>query len=201
LLIPILPTFFGAFSYDLFSYTLIIAVFFALAKQFINRKTLSVFNFLPLIFVFVYQVIFSFLLSGKIDYIKFSLDTSKNFVETLNGKWSFDIHILLIVFPLILTSFIIYLLLRRDKYQREIVNTCLALAFASFLQLQTAFIRSDSGHILRSLFPSVLVTFIIFFLMVKNKFKLYALGFLVFLLLVLNSTLLLGPSNIQRVIH
>ena len=201
--VPILPTIFGAFSYDLFLYSLIIGLSLAIVKQFLNKRTFSIHYFTPVLLIFLYQLLFSFFLSGGINYILYSIDTSRSFMQTLNGKWSFDRNIVLAVFPLILVILIIYSLFGKMKILKNNLGIFLLIAFSSLLQLQTAFVRSDAGHITRSLYPSIISTFIVMYFIAQNKLKLIFLTLFIFITFIFAMSLSFGniKTAIQTVVN
>ena len=189
LLIPMLPTLFGAFSYDLFAYSFFISIVLMLVDNITGKNKKIVYKTIFVFFLILfYQFLFSLLLSGNLTYITYSYETSRVFVQTLNAKWSFGQSSTLLIFPIILL-FLIYYCFKSKKIDRTKLPIFYVLIFTSFVQMQSIFVRSDLGHIIRSLYPAIIVVFIILYFIARNNFKLLILGIFLYTLIPFKSNL------------
>jgi dolichol-phosphate mannosyltransferase len=198
--ITTLPTIFGAFSYDLFIYCFTIAFILSFVKMIVNKIDITKIV-IPLILIFLYQLIFSIILSGGLNYTYYSFQTSKDFVETLTTKWTPGNTIPLVIFPITLIFFTIHLIINKSNYNRENLKYIFVLILVSFIEFQTAFVRSDSGHILRALYPSIITCFVIIYFIGKNNFRLLLLGILIFVFIPYKPNLSLSIADIKFAIN
>jgi hypothetical protein len=86
----------------------------------------------------------------------------------MNVPWSVNRSFILFIFPLSLLVSLISLFKKKalDAHKRKIL---LILTITALFELKSAFIRSDEGHIIAGIYPSVLVLFtMLFFLFKKN---------------------------------
>jgi hypothetical protein len=122
------------------------------------------------------------MLSGGLNYSLYSVETSKNFLLTMSTKWSFGNSLQIIIFPVLL-----FLLLILNYFKKIHLKNNLAIififSFVSLVGFQTAFVRSDEGHIIRSIYPFIITTFIALFYLAKKNKKYIILVTLLFLLL------------------
>jgi hypothetical protein len=195
ILITLLPTVFGAFSYDLFIYCLIISFTLSLVKFFSKRKLLNI--ALPLMCIGVYQFLFSYLISGGPDYIRYSLQTSLNFIGSLTTKWSFGDSALTVIFPLVLIFLIIHLLIYKNMISPKKLTIFFVMSLVSLVEIQTAFVRSDSGHIIRAVYPSIITCFTILYFIARKNSKLLLLGLLLFTIIPYKSVFSLSVGDIR----
>lgn len=184
-IVCLLPTFFGLFSYDVFIYMILIVFIFSflnLIPLFLKRsyKKSFIYLMLPLLIIFTH-LIFSLLFTGNLNYVIYSLDTAKNYYYIMNIIWLFDRKILLL-FPILLILIFIYLL-KDNKISSDTKKVFLFMTIMSLLQLKTSIIRSDPGHIIMGLYPSIIVAFtLLYFLVRKHKKFIFLIGILYILI-------------------
>ncbi len=195
-LVPLLPTVFGAFSYDLFIYSLLIAAFFSIVKS-IRRK--KIYPSIPIFIILIYHLFFSILLSGNLNYILYSLDTIRNYSETLNSFWTFDRSNFLYIFPLILIYFLISLL-KNQKNDKTLKTNLLIIGFTSLFLLYSGLTRSDHSHIVRSIYPSIISVFIFLYYFVKIQKQLIVFVLILFLFIPYKVDYVLSFSGIKNVV-
>ncbi len=182
-----LPTIFGMYTFDLFILCLLIT-FFLLIYKLISDRSSFLFSvsvgIFQLFLVFAYVVLASFLLSGGLRYLLYSLDTLSNYQFIMSIPWSTHTNFLLLCFPFALIFLLIYLLQKTNNPHRLKVSL-IVLTVVSFLQLKSAFIRADDGHVLMGIYPSLLVLFIVFYFVLRERLRIYLVfTFLIFYLLI-----------------
>jgi hypothetical protein len=197
ILFPLFPTIAGAFSYDLFIYCLIIAFALSCLKS-LKEKSLN--YIFPIILIILYQFLFSFVISGSLNYIIYSVDTIKNYSEMLNSFWTFDRSNFLYIFPLILIILVLYYL-KNAKEVSGLKNSFLFLAITSLIFLQTGIIRSDYGHIVRSIYPSIITTFLLLYYLAKKNKKFIILLLMLFLFIPNKTEYTFSLSGIKTVMN
>jgi len=199
ILIAALPTVFGAFSYDLFIYCLIISFILSLIKFFNKGKIFSI--IIPLICIFLYQLLFSFLFSGTLNYVYYSVQTSLNFTDSLTTKWSFGDSGLTIIFPIVLIFLLTYLLANKHRISHGKAAIFLVMSLVSLVQLQTAFVRSDSGHIVRAIYPCIITCFTILYYIARKNSKLLLLGLFLFAVIPYKPDFTLSVGDIKLALN
>jgi len=199
ILIAVLPTVFGAFSYDLFIYCLIISFILSLIEFFNKGKLLN--TIIPLICIVLYQLLFSFIFSGGLNYIYYSVQTSLSFIGNLTTKWSFGDSGLTIIFPIVLIFLLIYLLASKHRISHEKVVIFLVMSLVSLVELQTAFVRSDSGHIVRAIYPCIITCFTILYYIAGKNSKLLLLGLFLFVVIPYKPVFTLSVGDIKLALN
>lgn len=202
IILAILPTIFGLYSYNLFITTFLIAVILILKTLFLSRKNLReirhIFFILPLIILS--QILLSFLLTHNLDYILNSLDTLKNYRYVMNLTWTTDRSNILIIFPISLLF--LFNFFRNSRLVSEKIRKSLAiLVLVSLLELMYGLSRSDAGHFLYAIYPSIIAFYtIIFFLSLKFRVLMH-IGIIFYVLIPYKPELYnkLAPKNIIKV--
>lgn len=136
----------------------------------------------------VFLCLASLIINGNFNYISYSLDTVKNYQYVMSIPFSLNKHLLLLIFPTSLI-FLLYFLLCKTKITFDTKKIFILLTIIALLQLKSAFIRMDDGHIISGIYPSILVVFLILFVLFQQKIK------VVFIFLFLFSYLLIPYKN------
>lgn len=201
-IVALLPTVLGLFSYNLFIIALLfslIFISFKLYPQIKNRNfSRSLLWFIPS--VIALQLVFSILFTHNLDYIINSLDSVSNYRYVMDLTWTRDRSNLLIVFPLLLVFFGAYLL-KTKKVLQETREILLILILSSFVGLISVLSRSDVGHLLFAIYPSIITFFTVIFFLSK-KFKwLILLAFFFYILVPVKPNFYntLAPKNVFKV--
>jgi len=191
LLLILYPSFWGLYSYDIFTQCLTLIVTFGFVSLFSNFFNLSRGKKLLKLFLILFsalftQVITSFLISESLNYIRYSLDTIQNYFYILNSAFPIIQADFLLIFPASI-CLLIFFLIKNPKIDKPGKNVIIFLSIAALLQLRSALIRSDHGHIIMGIYPSI----IMFSLLCSNLFKknrdlstVLLIGFIVALLFV-----------------
>lgn len=171
LLLILYPSFWGLYSYDIFTQCLLLIVTFGFVSLFSNFFNLSQGKKLLKLFLILFsalftQVITSFLISGSLNYIRYSLDTVQNYFYILNSAFPIIKADFLLIFPASI-CLLIFFLVKNPKIENQRKNIIIFLSIAALLQLRSALIRSDHGHIIMGIYPSI----IMFPLLCSNLFK------------------------------
>ena len=194
-LAPLLPTAAGAFSYDLFIYCFIIGSILS----FINSlKTKKINQLTPVLLIFIYHAIFSFALSGNMSYVIYSFDTILNYSQALNSFWTFNRSNFLFIFPAILIFCIYYFIKKtRNKNYKQLF---IILSLVALFLLQSGVKRSDDGHIIRSIYPSIIVLFIILYNLAKKNRYFIVIILILFLFIPYKANFVFSLGGIKTVI-
>lgn len=202
LLLTFLPTFFGLYIYNLFITTLLIeilaVVFYLFVKRTHFRHELSVALIVPL--TIFCQFLFSILFTHNLDYLKSSLDSVNNYRYVMNLVWAYDRNNILIVFPVIALIFLIYLL-KTNIIDKKTSKYLVVFILSSLIELIYAISRSDAGHFLSAVFPSVIAVYSVIFFYSKKSGVMLLLGLLLFVLIPFKPNFYnnLAPKNIVKV--
>src|SRR5260221_62434 len=205
-LIAFLPTFFGLYTYNLFITTLILLLMALALDLFINRNNLSVFirtNWEKLFifpFTIFFQILFSMLFTHNLNYIYNSLDAVRNYRYVMSLVWTPDRSNVLLIFPLSLIFLGFYLW--KTKYVSiQTRNALLLFILASFVQLIYALSRSDAGHLLFALYPSIICFFSIVFFLSQKVRGFIVLAFIFYILVPFKPIFYntFAPKNIVKV--
>lgn len=199
----LLPAIFGMYIFDLFVICLLITIslviyeiYAAYARKFkkisfnikllknihISRNKFLLFGFFQIGLIIFFEIVLSLLLSGNFNYLLYSLDTVKSYQFIMNIPLSFNKSYILFIYPLSLIFLLIYTL-RRTKINPNLKNIFILLSFAALLELKSAIIRTDEGHIIMGVYPSIIVIFTIFYFVLREKKWLFVIFFLLFLLI------------------
>lgn len=183
LLIPTLPTFFGLFSYDLFVYCSLILIIFLIFSFIINFKNFKknyILFIIPVLSVGIIHILFSLIFTHNLQYILFSLDTIKNYEYLMNTPFQiFARANFLFIFTIGLIP--VYYFFLKDKPDKKTKLISVLLLVASIIELKTAFIRSDEGHIIRAIYPSLITFYIILYFLIKKRKKFIAVAIIFFI--------------------
>ena len=112
-------------------------------------------------------IIISILLSKNLDYLILSLDMVRNYQFIESIPWSINKPYLLLIFPLSLCFMLFYFLKHEDN--DALKRNVIFVALASFLSLKAILTRTDEGHLLLGVYPSIIILFIIFFFTIRRK--------------------------------
>lgn len=209
LIASLLPTAFGLYAYNLFITCFVMAIFFMvgyylfvffrtrwsyfvafglfkkLVKKYSGNKSEAYSaraSFLLLIpFILFFHIIFSLLFSHNLTYILNSLDAVKNFRYVLDIPWTRDRSNILLLFPLALLVIIYYLITER-RMDLTVKYKLFVFILAALLELIYAVSRSDAGHLLFAVYPSILAFFSALFILSKGKRNILLIGILFYLL-------------------
>jgi len=204
--LSLLPSIFGLYVYDLFPQTILIGVLLLgylvlKSKETISRRIIATTGFI--VGLAVFQVLTSFIVSGSILYTKDSLATLSDYYAIMNTVWEVGKSNYLFVSPMVMVVLMI-VLYKSSLFSQRLKVVLLVLATTAFTQLRTALIRSDSGHILAALYPSMIVAFIMLYFLMKTKKVYFALLFIFLFTLTPfrdNYYSYLSVKNINAVLH
>jgi len=209
LLLILYPSFWGLYSYDIFTQCLLLIVTFGFVSIFLNFFDLSSVKklfqlFLILFFTLFTQVVTGFFISGDLNYIKYSLDTVQNYFYILSSAFPIIQADFLLIFPMSI-CLLIFFLVKNPKIDKNRKNMIIFLSIAALLQLRSALIRSDNGHIVMGIYPSIIMFPLLYSDLFKKGKDLSAVlsaGFIVTLLFVNNgfSFLNFSSSNFSKFI-
>ncbi len=193
LAIFILPPIFGMYSFDILVTCLMISVLFIIYKIYTtyheknNKRLLRKLIFISVIqigLIIFIELIISFLISGSFNYLVYSLDTIKNYQYVMNLPLSFNRSTILFLFPIALTLLLIYAI-RKTRIKKNIKQTFIFLTLVALIQLKSAFIRPDEDHIIMGIYPSLIILFILFYFILREKLRLIIIFiFLIFYILI-----------------
>ena len=172
-----LPSLLGLYVFDLFGYGLLVSLAAVPLAVLIGRwKLKSVANWLGL--VLLWQVVISIILSGGLDYLRYSLDTVKDYQFVMNINWTLHSKVPLLALPALVFSLL--WLIRTNQVSRS--ATPILISVAALLYWKSAITRSDDSHLLLSIVPSILATYVNLSLLAKRQHL--AIVFLPLLLLI-----------------
>lgn len=174
----VLPTFFGLYTYNSFITSLLIVFAQCAYRIYKNRsvwKECLIFIFAILIMHFA----FSFLFTGNLDYIFYSMDAVKNYRYIMDVVWTHDRSNVLLIFPVLLLI-LNYFVGKSGNILRRLKESIVLISLASFIQLYYALSRSDSGHLLFAIYPSIFSLYTIIFFLGKKFNSLIILGLVVY---------------------
>jgi hypothetical protein len=176
-----LPAIFGLYSYDLFIIcTIITAVtlayhYFTTNKQRISKQYIF-YAALQLLLIGGWELLTSFVLSGNLNYLLYSVDTIRSYQFIMNIPFILNKNSLNLIYPLSALILFLYVLLSHTK---SISHKNLALLmFTSLLGLKSAFIRADDDHIFIGAYPSLLMIVILLYVILLKKIRFWYVVFL-----------------------
>lgn len=180
ILIVMLPSIFGLYVYDLFIQLYVFLGLYCLISFLKNKKNVQ----WPTLFLAsgIIQLATSWLLTGKFNYIIYSLETLKQYFYIMNIPWEFGRSNYLLIFPVVMVSLLIYLK-KKNLVSKKQFTVFGFLTLCALLQLRSGLIRSDVGHIISSLYPSIIVTFSILYFVVPKKPMFISIGIILFTIL------------------
>jgi hypothetical protein len=204
-----LPTIFGLYSFDNFIVCSLITIFIECyfffktpinnnAKKNISQLLFSLGYAIGLILIF--EIIASLILSHSLEYINSSVDTLRSYQYIMNIPFSINANVYLWIYFLsnILLSWYV---LSKEKYSKTINNNLFILLFVSVLQLKSFLIRSDDGHLIMAIYPSLLMTFILLYLILQRKMNIVFVVLFCFLYTFIpfkdNSVSILSTKSLQ----
>lgn len=183
-ILSLVPPILGLYIFDLFAICLLINILLSISKCFEfyinNQKKYSSILFTSMVLIILailFELTVSILLTGNTNYILYSVDTVTNYRFIMNIPFSFSRSFVLLIFPLALFSLLIYFY-KKTKFPKNFKNTFTVLTIVSFIQLSSAFIRSDEAHIIMGIYPSLIVSFTLLFFILKERLR---LGFIIIL--------------------
>lgn len=178
-----LPSVFGLYSYDIFVYCLFLSIILLAVDIFFFKKNIRLMPeyILYLTLVILWQVGFSILLSGGFGYIASYLDGVISYARIMRSSWFFDQNYLLVFLGLAPILFFLYI--RHEKAQIDIKRKILFLLICAAVLFNTALIRSDSGHIYNGLYPAIIVTSFLVYLLTKLDRQYLLFAVILYLLL------------------
>lgn len=204
LIVAFLPTFFGFYSYNLFVITFLFSLIFIGINIYKNKKikknNLYLLLFIPVVIIF--QIIFSIILTHNLDYIYYSLDSVSDYRYLMDLSWTHDRSNIMFLFPVALI-FLGVFIVRLKNISRETRDTLLILILSSFIGLISVISRSDVGHLLLAVYPSMITFFTIVFVLSKDNRWLILVAFAFYVLVPSKPTFYntLAPKNIFKVIN
>lgn len=204
ILVAAIPSIFGLFSYDIFVSCLILSLLLPVGAIFFakDKKQQIVFSALFLGWVIGFQLLTSLLITHNADYIKYSLTTVHDYYYVMNVPWAKDRSNILFVFPMILILLIPFISQSKTTPSKTKI-LLYVLILASLLEIKSGFIRSDAGHIIKAVYPSIITTFVTLYFIAREKKGLLFLGMILFILIPFKATYYntLAPKNLALVIH
>lgn len=203
LMLSFLPTLIGLYIYNLFITTFLIEILAIGFYLFIKRRQLR--DELPVVLVvpltILYQLLFSILFTHSLDYFKSSIDSVSNYRYVMNLVWAYDRNNILLVFPVIALIFLIYLL-KTNIIERKTSKYLIVFILASLIELIYVLSRSDAGHFLSAVYPSIIAIYSVIFFYYKKSNVMLILGLLLFVLIPFKANFYnnLAPKNILKVV-
>lgn len=196
-----LPAIFGLYTFDLFIIGFLITILFigydiyTILRK--NKHTSSFrqslikgifYSLLVVLFVFLASI----LLSGNLNYLLYSYDTIQNYQFVMSIPWTLNKYSLLLLLPIVL-CFLLLKILKHISNNHDKKVTFVVLTVIAILELKSAIVRSDDGHVIMGIYPSLIVLTIIFPEVLQKKVKSLFLLILITLQLVI---LFRHPTNI-----
>lgn len=188
-----LPALFGMYTFDLFILGLLTTILFIgyelytiyqSKKQRTHLKQYFFKGLFQVAIVVLFAILVSVLLSGGLNYLIYSFDTVKNYQFIMSIPWSANTYFLLLIFPLGLCLLLLYVI-RTSSFNRDIKMAFVSLTVIALLQLKSAFIRADDSHIIMGIYPSLIVLFMLFFFILREKVTtIFIILFLCFYLII-----------------
>jgi hypothetical protein len=188
-----LPGVFGLYTFDLFVLCLIISLGFVFGRIYLSlkkrgKKTSTqptvILSFFQILLILFFEVVVSLILSGDLYYLVYSYDTLVNYQFVMNIPWSVGRSSILYLFPVGMVG-LLFFVLKKTGVNTNLKISLLVLSIIALLQLKSALIRSDDGHIIMGVYPSIIVLFLLFFFVLREKVNLlFLLLFLFFYLLI-----------------
>lgn len=179
-----LPALFGLYTFDLFFLGLLITILFVCYQLILVfrdkklKKHLKRYIFqgtTMIVVVFLFEFLVSLFLSGGLHYFRYSLDTVQNYQFVMGIPWSLNNNLYLFIFPLAL-CFLLFYCLKKTNFKKEQKIACVTLTIIALLQLKSAFIRADDGHIVMGIYPSLIIFFTLLFFLLYERFNWILLG-------------------------
>lgn len=205
LLLGALPTLFGLYTYNIFITCYLFAGIFFVIRYYESKSINKNINFIwLLVTIGISQIFCSLLLTHNFDYLNMSFDAVSNYRYLMNLIWTRDRINLLLIFPLLLT--IVFFMLTKLK-TNKVTNTLLikikVLILIAILQMIYAVSRSDAGHLLYAVYPSIIVFYTIVFFFGHKIRWLLVIGFFLYILVPFkpNFSNTLAPSNLVKVVQ
>ncbi len=202
--VSLLPAFFGLYTYNLFFTTFLITILLLSILLVLQRTKWYEYRFILLIppLIVAFQILVSLLLTHNFDYIYYSWDAIKNFRYVLDLTWTTDRSNILLVFPLSLL-FLGFYLWKTKNVSTETRNALMLLIFVALVSLIYTLSRSDAGHLLFAVYPSLIAFFSIIFFLSKKLRGLLAVACIFYLLVPFKPTFYntFAPKNILKVIQ
>ncbi len=202
--IALLPSIFGLFTYDLFLSCLFITILLAFGFVLYSKdkkQKLKSFS-LSIVLILMAQLLTSLLLTNNGDYIQYAVTTLHDYYYVMNIPWQYDRDNILFIFPCILLLLIPYIITIKNL-SNHLKILLIVLTIASLLEIKSAFIRPDAGHIIKAVYPSIIMVFLVLYFVARNKKGLIMLGILLYMLIpykpVYYNTL--APKNIINLLH
>jgi glycosyltransferase involved in cell wall biosynthesis len=180
IMLSLIPSIVGAYVYDLFPQTVIIGVLAVLFLFFQKDNTLQkkiIYSISFFVGIVGFQLLTSLLISRNFSYTKDSLVTLSDYFYVMNTVWEKGKSNFLFIFPFLMVLFTWFI--HKSTYiSSRVKMTLFFLCITALTQLRTSLVRSDTGHILAALYPSILVTFILLYYLIKTKKAVYILLFI-----------------------
>lgn len=174
LLILAVPSILGLYVFDLFILCFIVTLALGILNTLeiekkrikLRMERLKIFP-VHMCIILLIELIVSLLLTGNLAYLAYSFDTVRSYQFIMNIPLSINYDIKFIIFPLLLIILSVYLLKTdRNIFSKKII---LILLITSLLQLKSAVIRTDEGHIITATYPSLISSLIIIYFLFKKK--------------------------------
>lgn len=176
-----LPAIFGLYTFDLFILCFIITslqTFYILIITFKRKiKNINRFKYLwaficQIVCPLLFAILLSYLLSGNMNYLIYSFDTLANYQYIMNIPFTISRSFILFLFPLGLLLLLVYFL-SYVKNSKSLKANLVLLTISALLQLKTGLIRSDEGHIIMAIYPSIIIFFVILYFVLSKEIKLF----------------------------
>jgi hypothetical protein len=200
--VAVLPTIFGLYTYNIFITCLLLATLFSAIKFFnVRDKRITKNKYLLILpLIVIVQIFFSFLFTGGLDYILYSQDIISNYKYVMNLTWTSDRSNILLVFPALLI-FLSFYYQKKKMFIPKIRSILGVMVLISIAQLFYGLSRSDAGHLLFAVYPSIITFYtIVFFAAYKDR-KILILAIIMYMFVPYKPTFYntLSPKNIMKV--
>lgn len=187
----ILPAVMGTYVFDLYFYSLGIVLFLSIIETYhriettvktsIIKATAQIFEslFFPVGLAIAYMLLTSFLISSDLRYIIYSIDTVNNYQFIMNIPFSINRAVGFFLAPVILMLTLIVGLKKKlilDTYKYELIF----LSLVALFQAKSLLTRADEDHIFTGIYPSIIILFIILFI-IAQKLKKIPILILIFI--------------------
>jgi len=169
-----IPALLGLYIFDLFVNSLTIVLGFMLFSFFKNVKAkISFFKYffsflLELIVLVLFLILVSLVLSGSLEYILNSFQTLYDYKYIMNIPLSINVAYFLFLIPVVLWIITTFIFKSNNIKSKK---NFYVLSLVSIVGLGSSVIRTDEGHIMQAVFPSLIALATIIFVELKKNIK------------------------------
>ncbi len=198
-IIHAVPSIMGLYIFELFLTCIVIIFLFYLFTALINKNKFK-FNIQKIIkglgslsIILILEIILSSILSGNLDYFYDSILTVSDYKYIMNIPFSLNPYFLLLIFPFIL--FLIFIVKFKEKKYSLL---SIILFITAFVEIKSSLIRTDEGHILQSVIPSIIILIYIIYQRFKFNRLFLAISIGIITLNLFSNIQTLTPNNFLK---